>query len=85
MFHVKVYNVPDGVNPETPMDASVFLNGTVFNISYLRYLISHRTLPDPRVQSAIHSPPGVTWVEFADLVFADDNVDPSKSTFMLQT
>jgi hypothetical protein len=31
----KVYNIPDALDPEAPMDAAVFLNGTLQATYYL--------------------------------------------------
>lgn len=54
------YNIPDGLNPEAPMDASVFLNG--LSLAFVLIYIL-RFLPDPRTRTAIHAPTSMNWTE----------------------
>ena len=34
----QVYDIPDGTNPEPPLDASVFFNGMVYPVQYSDFL-----------------------------------------------
>lgn len=58
-FLMKVYNVPDALSPEAPMDAGVFLNGTPANAHCLWR--TKLRIADPRTRTALHAPTSKNW------------------------
>ena len=64
-----VYQIPDALDPEAAMDASVWLNGEseviiVYVYAHARYLIDNRT------RTAIHAPTSKDWAESINYPFS---------------
>ena len=70
LSYVQVYNIPDALNPEAPINASIFLNG-----GYRLNSSSAGQQPsfciDPRTRAAIHAPTSKDWVESINYPFGN--------------
>ena len=64
-----VYQIPDALDPEAPMDASVWLNGE--SEMTVAYMCAHvRCLIDNHTRAAIHAPTSKDWVESINYPFS---------------
>lgn len=59
----QVYNIPDALFPEAPMDPSVFLNGKMFTVGPVCGALTNESSlsSDQRTRSAIHAPTTKNW------------------------
>ena len=82
-----MYNVPDALDPEAPMDASVFLNGMLISTTSIAIELELILLPRPikidnRTRAAIHAPTSKNWQSSINYNFSGPHGnDPS--TFIL--
>lgn len=64
-----IYQIPDALDPEAPMDAGVFLNSKPFfdcyDIQSIRHPHTH-FCPDDKVRAAIHAPTSKNWIGSID-------------------
>lgn len=61
-----VYNIPDALAPEAPMDGSIFLNGELTEVDLVRCT---QWSADPRTRAAIHAPTSKDWVSSINYPF----------------
>ena len=64
-----VYQIPDALDPEAPMDASVFLNGTSGRGRGCR-ASTQCLCVDDRVRAAIHAPTSKNWTDSINYPFS---------------